>query len=56
MTCGDLDQDDPDAFGVLGPHLGQASGLRGWLPDARDPGRGQLGVPSSSTGASAGLR
>jgi hypothetical protein len=42
---GNLDQDDPDAVGVLDPHLGQAPRLRSWLPDDRDAGRGQPGVP-----------
>jgi hypothetical protein len=40
----DLDQDDPDAVGVLDPHLDQAPGLRYWLPHDRDSGRGQPGM------------
>ena len=44
MIGGNLDQDDPDAVGVLDPHLGQAPGLGGRLPDDRDSGRGQPGV------------
>jgi len=42
-----LDQDDPDAVGVLDPHLDQAPGLRSRLPDNRDSSRSQpdmLGV------------
>jgi hypothetical protein len=46
---GNLDQDDPDAVGVLDPHLGQAPGLRGGLPDDRDAGRGQQGVLGADT-------
>jgi Domain of unknown function (DUF1707) len=41
---GNLDQDDPDAIGILDPHFGQAPGLGGRLPDDRDSGRGQPGV------------
>ena len=44
MTGRNLDQDDPDAVGVLDLHLGQAPGLRFWLPHNRDSGRGQPGV------------
>ena len=47
MVGGNLDQDDPDAVGVLDPHLDQAPGLRSRLPDNRDSGRSQpdmLGV------------
>jgi hypothetical protein len=32
-----LDQDDPDAVGVLDLHLAQAPGLCCWLPDNRTP-------------------
>jgi hypothetical protein len=42
-----LDQDDPDAVGVLDPHLDQTPGLRSRLPDNRDSSRSQpdmLGV------------
>jgi hypothetical protein len=39
-----LDQDDPEAVGVLDPHLGQAPGLGGRVPDDLDSGRGQPGV------------
>ena len=44
MTGGNLDQDDADAVGILDPHLGQAPGLRCWLPHDRDSGRGQPGM------------
>lgn len=44
MTGRNLDQDDPDAVGVLDPHLDQAPGLRHWLPHNRDSGRGQPGM------------
>ena len=44
MTGRNLDQDDPDAVGVLDPHLGQAPGLRSRLPHNRDSGCGQPGV------------
>lgn len=44
MTGRNLDQDDPDAVGVLDLHLGQAPGLRYWLPHNRDSGRGQPDV------------
>jgi len=40
----DLGQDDPDAVGVLDPHLDQAPGLRCWLAHDRDSDRGQPGV------------
>jgi hypothetical protein len=39
-----LDQDDPDAVGVLDPHLDQAPGLRSRLPDNRDSSRSQPGM------------
>jgi len=39
-----LDQDNPGAIGVLDPHLDQAPGLCGRLPDNRDSSRGQPGV------------
>jgi hypothetical protein len=38
---GDLDQDDPDAVGVLDPHLDQSLGLGCRCPDDRDAGLGQ---------------
>jgi len=41
---GNLDQDDPDAIGVLDPHLGQSPGLRCRCPDDRDAGRSQPAV------------
>jgi len=41
---GNLDQNDPDAIGVLDPHFGQAPGLRRGSPDDGDSGRGQPGV------------
>jgi hypothetical protein len=41
---GNLDQDDPDAIGVLDPYLGQTPRLRSGLPDDRDAGRGQPSV------------
>ena len=44
MIGRNLDEDDPDAVGVLDPHLGQAPGLRCWLPHNRNSGRGQPGV------------
>ena len=44
MTGGNLDQDDPDAVGVLDPHLDLALWLRYWLPYDRDSGGGQPGV------------
>jgi hypothetical protein len=44
VTGRNLGQDDPDAVGVLDLHLGQAPGLRYWLPHNRDSGRGQPGV------------
>ena len=44
MTGGNLDQDDPDAVGILELHLGQAPGLGGWLSHDRDSGGGQPGV------------
>jgi hypothetical protein len=44
MTGGNLDQDDPDAVGVLDPHLGQPPGLGHRFPDDRYPGRGQPGM------------
>jgi hypothetical protein len=46
VTGRDLDQDDPDAVGVLDLHLGQAPGLHCWLPHDWDSGRGQPGVLS----------
>ena len=44
MIGGHLDQDDPDAVGVLDPHLRQAPELGGRFPDNRNAGRGQPGV------------
>jgi len=44
VVSGNLDQDDPDAVGVLDVHLGQAPRLGCGLPYDRDPGRGQPGV------------
>jgi len=44
MIGGDLDQDDPDAVGVLDVHLDQAPRLGCRFPRDRDPGRGQPGV------------
>jgi len=41
---GNLDQDNPDAIGVLDPHFGQAPGLGCGFPDDGDSGRGQPGV------------
>jgi hypothetical protein len=38
---GNLDQDDPDAVGVLYPHLDQAPRLCCWLSDDRDSGGGE---------------
>ena len=44
MISGNLDQDDPDAVGVLDVHLGQAPRLGGRFSHDRDSGRGQPGV------------
>ena len=47
MIGRNLDQDDPDAVGVLELHLDQTPGLRSRLPDNRDSSRSQpdmLGV------------
>jgi hypothetical protein len=41
VTVGNLDQDDPDAVGVLDPHLDQAPWLGYRLPYDRDSGGGQ---------------
>ena len=42
---GSLGQDDPEAVGVLDPHLDQGSqGFRCRLPRNRDSGRGQPGM------------
>jgi hypothetical protein len=41
---GNLDQDDPDAIGVLDPHLDQSPGLRCGFPEDADGGCGQPGV------------
>ena len=48
MIGRNLDQDDPDAVGVLDPHLDQAPGLRSWLPHNRNSGRGKPGVLSAN--------
>ena len=44
MVGGNLDQNDPDAVGVLDPHLDQAPGLGYWFPHDRDSARGQPGM------------
>jgi hypothetical protein len=44
VTGGNFDENDPEAAGVLDLHLGQAAGLRSWLPQDRDCGRSQPGV------------
>ena len=44
MISRNLDQDDPDAVRILDPHLGQAPGLRYWLPRDQDSRRGQPGL------------
>jgi hypothetical protein len=44
MIGGNLDQDDPDAIGVLDPHLAQSPGFCGRLPDNPYSGRRQPGV------------
>jgi hypothetical protein len=41
---GNLHQDDPDAIGVLDPHLHKAPGLRCGFPDDKDCGCGQPGA------------
>jgi len=41
---GNLDQDDPDAVGILDPHLDQPPGLGCGFADDRDSGRGQPSV------------
>ena len=41
MAGGNLHQDDPDAVGVLDPHLDQSPGLEHGFPDDRHSGRGQ---------------
>jgi hypothetical protein len=41
---GNLDQDDPDAIGILDPHLDQSPGPGGRLLDDRHSVRGQPGV------------
>jgi len=40
----DFDEDDPDAVGILDPHLGQAPGLCDRLPQDRDSGGGEAAV------------
>jgi len=45
VTGGNLGQDDPEAVGVLDPHLDQVPGLRHRFPHYRDSGRGQPGMP-----------
>ena len=44
MIGGNLDQDDPDAIGILDPHLDQAPRLRHGFPYDTDGGGGQPGV------------
>jgi len=44
VTGGNLDQDDPDAVGILDPHLDQSPGLGHGFPDDRDSGRSQPGM------------
>ena len=44
MTGGNLDQDDPDAVGVLDPHLDQSPGLGQGFPGDRYSCRGQPGM------------
>jgi hypothetical protein len=44
MISGNLDQDDPDAVGVLELHLDQAPRLGYRFPHDRDSGCGQPGV------------
>ena len=41
MIGRDFDQDDPDAIGVLDPHLSQPPGLDGRLAQNAGTGRGQ---------------
>ena len=38
---GNLDQNDPNAVGVLDPHFGQSPGLGGRLTENTSSGRGQ---------------
>jgi hypothetical protein len=44
MVGGNFDKDDPDAIGVLDPHLGQAPRLCGRLPENAGPCRGEAAV------------
>src|SRR5580693_6787214 len=44
VTGGNLDQDDPDAVGILDPHLDQSPGLGHGFPDDRNSGRSQPGM------------
>jgi hypothetical protein len=44
VAGGNLDQDDPDAVGILDPHLDQSPGLGDRFPDDWYSGRGQPGV------------
>jgi hypothetical protein len=44
MISRNLDQDDPDAVGILDLHLGQAPRLGDRFPHDQDSGRGQPGV------------
>jgi hypothetical protein len=44
VTGSNLDQDDPDAVGVLDLYLYEAPGLRYWLPHDRDSRRGNPGA------------
>ena len=44
MAGGNLDQDDPDAVGVLDPHLDQSPRFGHGFADDRDSGRSQPGM------------
>ena len=44
MAGRNLDQDDPDAVGVLDPHLDESPGFGHGFPDDRYSGRGQPGM------------
>lgn len=41
VICWDFDDDDPDAVGVLDPHLDQAPGLLSWFPEDADSRSGE---------------
>ena len=41
MIGGNLDEDDPNAIGILDPHFNQPPGLRYWLPEDTDACRSQ---------------